>query len=100
MKAYNKRLNHRTEVKAIDYVKRTVKLVLPDSHPKFIYDEQLANVELQEDTGVRLNGELIYVGDTVVSTDNTIYVVEKVPGGYLPFMMPVRNNFRKANDEQ
>ena len=100
MRAYNKRLNHRTEVKAIDYVKRTVKLVLPDSHPKFIYDEQLENVELQQDTGVRLPGELIYVGDILESSNGSKYKVDKMPGGYYPFVRPVQENFKKVKDDQ
>ena len=45
MKAHNKRLDHTTELKAIDYTTGRAKLVLPDSRPEFIYEE-LTNREI------------------------------------------------------
>lgn len=98
MKAFNKRLNHRTEVKAVDFIKETVKLVLPGSDPIFIYEELLKNVDLQEFTGVTLQKKDIYVGDKVTNGSKEV-VVSKIPGGYFPFVVPMNVNFKKVENE-
>jgi hypothetical protein len=95
MKAYNKRLNHITDVKAIDFVAKKVKLSKPNSNPIFIYNENLDNIELLEFTGVTLDGEDVYVKD-VVTDGFKKYTVSKKPGGYYPFIQPVRINFKKV----
>lgn len=95
MRAYNKRLKHTTAVKAIDFMKGTVKLELPDSRPVFIYEESLNNVDILDATGVVLDNEMIYVGDILTDLQGRKLRVEKVPGGYFPFMEPVRENFKK-----
>lgn len=96
MKAYNSRLNHITEVGSIDYLLNKAHLLQPNSSPKFYYTELIDNVTILEDTGVTLNGEDIFVGDTVYDEKNNEYKVGKVPGGYYPFMQPVKNNFKKV----
>lgn len=93
MLAFNKRLNHKAKVSSIDFNSKKVGLVLPNSNPEFIYTEQLSNVEILEDTGVELNGS-IYVNDKVTDGKET-YVVRKVPGGYFPFMLPNKKEFRR-----
>jgi len=93
LKAWNKRLRHTTEVKAVDLVNNKVQLVQPKSNPIFIYTEKLENVNLLEFTGVTLGGVDIYVND-IVRDGIHKYKVEKVPGGYLPFILPVRKDFK------
>lgn len=95
MKAYNKRLDYKTEVRAIDYIAKKAKLVVPNSEPIFIYEENLDNIVLLENTGVTLSGTEIYVGDTVTDGRKK-YKVRKVPGGYTPFMTPTNKNFKKV----
>ena len=97
MKAYNKRLKHTTDLISIDYEAKKARLVQPDAKPRFIYDEALENVQILEATGVVLNGEDIYVGDEVIAVKKKDkFIVKKIPGGYLPFSMPVKMHFEKV----
>jgi len=91
----NKRLDHITEVASIDFINHKVGLVQPSSEPRFIYTEKLENIILLEDTGVKLDDICVYTNDIV--TDGTKqYNVVKVPGGYYPFMLPNKKNFRRV----
>ncbi len=81
-------------VASIDFINSKVQLEQPGSSPKFIYTEKLENITLLEDTGVILDDVSVYVNDIV--TDGTKrYNVAKVPGGYYPFMLPNKKNFRR-----
>jgi len=93
MRAYNKRLNHKTDVAYINYEDNKIGLIQPGSNPKFIYDEKLDNVVLLEFTGVELQGHKVYVDD-IVTDGSKKYKVIKVPGGYLPFILPVNKEFK------
>jgi len=94
MTAYNKRLDHNTELISIDYLSKRVKLLQPDSNPKFYYDEKLENINILEGTDVFLDGKEIFVGDKITDGKET-YTVSKLPGGYYPFMMPINKSFRR-----
>ena len=95
LKAYNKRLKHTTDVQAIDFNSSKIKLIQPHSKPIFTYEELLTNVELLEFTGVTLGNSDIYEGDKVTNGTANFTVV-KMPGGYYPFMIPVKQNFKKV----
>ena len=97
MRAYNKRLKHTTEVKAIDFTTKQVRLVAPNSSPTFIYNEKLENIEILENTGVVIDGKEIYVGDKVKSLRGDEFKVTKVGGAYLPFAMPLKEKFTKVD---
>jgi hypothetical protein len=96
MKAFNKAKRHTAEIKLIDFSKKTAKLIQPNSSPIFIYEEILENLTILEDTGVTLDGKSVYIGD-LVTDSATSYVVKKVPGGYFPFIEPVKKNFKRVN---
>lgn len=83
-------------VASIDFINSKVQLVQPLSNPKFIYTEKLKNIILLEDTGVVLNDISVYVKDIVTDGERN-YTVKKVPGGYYPFMLPNKKNFRRAD---
>lgn len=93
MKAYNKRLDHKTLVASIDYTDKKVQLVQPGSNPLFIYTEKLSNIKVLEDTGVKLDGVSVYVNDTIYDGKRKL-IVRKVPGGFYPFINPVKKNFK------
>lgn len=93
MIAFNHRLNERFEIASIDFTNGKVKLVQPNT--KFIYTEKLSNIEILEDTGVKLDDVSVYVND-VVTDGKEEYKVQKVPGGYYPFMVPNNKNFKKV----
>ena len=97
MKAYNKRLNHFTEIEALDFSTKKAMLVAPNSNPVFVYLEKIENIEILEYTGVILDGEKVYTKDTVTDGTNK-YLVKKVPGGYYPFMLPINKSFKKVNE--
>jgi len=95
MLAFNQRLKHRAKVVSINYSERKVQMEQPNSNPIFIYTEKLENIELLEDTGVIMNDSSVYVND--ILTDGTKdYRVKKVPGGYYPFIIPNKKNFRRV----
>lgn len=96
MRAYNKRLNHITEIRSIDFEKGKIRLVQPGSKPTFVYEEQLVNVEIQESTNVVLGRTEIFVGDILIDEDKTKYRVEKVAGGFFPFIELPEKKFKKA----
>jgi len=96
LKAFNKKQNHTTEIKAIDFESGIVKLVKPDSNPIFIYKEKLENIDILEYSGVKLGDVEIYEKDKVSDGVKT-YEVVKVPGGFYPFMKPINKNFKKVD---
>jgi hypothetical protein len=96
MKAYNKRLNHITTIKMIDFESGKVRLVMPESSPLFIYNEKLSNIEILDTTNVFLSGVEIFAGDKVSDGKDT-YIGKKQPGGYFPFVNPVSKNFKKVD---
>ncbi len=67
----------------------------PSSNPKFIYTEKLKNVTLLEDTGVKLNDISVYVND-IVTDGKEKFTVRRIPGGFYPFMLPNKKNFRRV----
>ena len=72
-----------------------MELELPSSSPIFIYTEKLKNITLLENTGVKLNDASVYVTD-IITDGAKDYVVRKVPGGYYPFMLPNKKDFRRV----
>jgi len=96
LKAYNKRLGHITEVSSIDFTNNEIKLMQPNSSPKFYYKEKLSNVELMEYSGIELDGNKIFEGDKVKDANGNMHVVIKKPGGFYPFVKPVEIKFKRA----
>ena len=97
MRAYNKRLKHEAEIVLLDYSSKIAKLKEPNSNPTFIYKEDLDNIEVLEYTGVTIEDKKIHVGDKLTD-GNRHYIVSKIPGGYYPFMQPVKIDFKRVDD--
>lgn len=99
LKAYNKRLKHTAEISMIDFESGLAKLIMPNTEPKFIYHEKISNLLIRESSGIIINDEEIFEGDIVKDTKTGKQMaVKKQPGGFYPFVAPIKASFKKVKD--